>query len=69
MWTSEYTPLDFIHSLSFKRQIFYFMTGSFGFVWDREDFLHGSWYSAVFWDENNVGKHTDGLGFAEQSLH
>lgn len=31
--------------------------------------LHGSWYSAVFLDENNVGKQTNVLGFAEQSLH
>lgn len=45
------------------------MVDSFGFFWDRDNFLHGSWYSALFWDENNVGKHNDGLGFAEQFLH
>lgn len=31
--------------------------------------LHGSWYNAVFLDENNVRKQTNVLGFAEQSLH
>ena len=42
-----------------------------GFGWDRVNFLHSSWYGAMFWicAENSVDNTRDVLVIAEQCLH